>query len=114
MPLVAKDILKPKKIYLPSSADLPEEEKEWVVLEMGPMIGSDVVIVENFTTASGFQFDILAHRLLEWNVRDLDGDVAATTKDNIRRLPKDDLMFLMTEVTTEATVDSLPKELPSS
>lgn len=114
MPLIAQDTLKPKKIFLPTSKDLAEEEKEWVVLEVGEILGADVIDMDSFESVTAFKYHILCNRLLEWNVKDTDGEVAKINKDTVKRLPFEDLAFLMKEVDTEVEAVTLPKELPNS
>lgn len=110
MPLI-DETTERKQLFLPSSADLPEADKEWVVLDVGPITGKDLLTLDTVTNTITYKFNILCERLVEWSVKDANGDVAEIKPDNIRKLPVDDLIFLIGEFDKKAGIDSDPKGL---
>jgi hypothetical protein len=114
MPLLPSDLLKPTKFILPTSKDLPEAEQEWAVVEVGPILGEDFVKSANLTSASAYTYEILVNRILEWNVLDTDGTPALISTETVRRLPMEDLTFLMAEAIKGNEVVSDPKESPTN
>jgi len=98
MPLQKSNEGNYKKVFLPSSKDLAEDQKEWVVLEVGPMMGADMLEADTFDKPIGFKFEVLISRMQEWNVRDTDGEVAKMTPENIKRLNVEDLAYLITHM----------------
>lgn len=95
MPLQKKNEI--KKLTLPTSKDLPEAEKEWIVCEVGPLSGGDVIQMDNFRDYNDFMLNVLTRRIVEWNVKDGDA-IAKLTIDNVRQLPVDDMKFLIGEL----------------
>jgi len=98
MPLLKKN--ETKKFNLPTSKALPEAEQEWVVVEVGPLLGGEVMQMDNFADYNDFMLNVLTKRIKEWSV--MDGDkVAAITTDNVRQLPVEDMTLLIGEFLSE-------------
>jgi hypothetical protein len=91
MPLQKKP--EPVQLFLPSSNDLPEDQKEWVTLRVGQLLGGD--ILRSISDVESMMLSVLVGRIVEWNVRDLEGNVAAITAENVSMLPMEDLTFLL-------------------
>jgi len=95
MPLLKKN--EAKKFLLPSSKDLAEAEQEWALVEIGPLLGGEVMQTDNFTDRNDFMLNVLTKRIQEWSVKDGD-EIAEINTDNVRRLPVEDLTLLIGEM----------------
>ena len=94
MPLQKKSEI--KKLILPSSKDITEADKEWVLVECGPLMGGDMLNFDNFNNQNDFLAYILLHRIKEWSVKD-DTTIAPINIESLRRLKVDDTTYLLAE-----------------
>lgn len=101
-----------KRIELPSSKDEPiEDDRGWIVLETGAILAGDILNIKEMTTDAPLkmQFPILVNRIKEWNMKDVDGEVAAINESTVSRLAIEDLTILMGELfNSEGTGESAP------
>lgn len=109
-------LLKPneiKQLTLPSSDDLPDGDKEWVMLEVGPILGGDLFSSTTSKDPSALTINILAKRIKEWSVRGVDGNIAPITVDSLSHLNITDLAFLLNEFigNAEAATSTDPKAI---
>ena len=99
-----------KQLFLPTSKDLPEGDKEWVTIEVGPILGGDILNVAGNTDSSEMMLTMLLKRIKEWNVRDINNDIAPLSTESIKHLSMDDLSFLLSEfMGAEAATGTDPK-----
>lgn len=111
MPLVSPEEI--KKIYLSSSADLPEDKKEYVVMDVSPLKGGDLASIEDYQNAMVVNIQICAGRIREWNIYDgVDEDnqpkLAEINKVNVARLSFGDLAHLVQEMNKGESETALP------
>lgn len=99
MPLQQSNLVE-KRVDLPTSKDVPDEQKEYAVIEVGELTGGDMIYIEDFETKSPLSIltQVLPHRIKEWNVKDTDGSVAEINFNTVRRLPTEDLVFLIAAI----------------
>lgn len=105
-----------KKIYLPSTNDLAENEKAWVVLRLGKLLGGDIAEVTDFTSNAKVSLGVLASRIQEWNFED-NGQPVPINFENVCRMEGEDIGHLLNELKGDlAAVKTLadPKENAAS
>lgn len=100
-----------KQFYLPSTAQLPQEEQAWVKLDVGDLLAGEMI---DFATATGedgtmkmdFTIQILEKRIVEWNFTKADGTVEEVTIGNVRRMSANDLKYLMEQFQSKLSLSS--------
>ena len=111
MPLMKSNEI--KQLNLPSSDGVPEGDKEWVMLEVGPILGGDLFGSTASKDPSSLTINILAKRIKEWSVRGIDGEIAPISVESLSHLSVIDLAFLLDEFVgdTEAATSTDPKAI---
>lgn len=96
-------VTKTKRLYLPSTKDLPEEEKAWVEVK-DRLTGGDWV-ASAIGKDNAERTDIgLSMFIVNWNFTDAEGKVEPITPQSVHRLELEDYNFLGKEL-KEATKD---------
>jgi len=91
-----------KKVFLPSTSDLPETEKWWVLLKAGRILGGDMIDVAGIEDEDIKLKSLIANRIQDWNVTDND-QKAEINAANVSRLEPEDLALLITELELDKT-----------
>lgn len=97
---MAKNLAPPpelKKIYLPTTDNLPETERWWVQIKTGKLLGGDVLSVADVSDEDMALKQMITRRIVDWNVTDNDLK-AEITADNVSRLEPEDIKFLIIEL----------------
>lgn len=92
-----------KQFYLPSTAKLPEDQQAWVKMDVSPMNVRDHLLVQIGDTPSAVSIRILAARIRDWNVLEVDQTPLPINTDSILRLGQANLNYLAAQIPTEAT-----------
>lgn len=94
-----------KQVYLPSTANDPEDDRSWVKLDVGENLMADLEALNDAdknNTVSKVR--VLASRIKEWNYTNATGQPEPITFENVCKLAPTDLAFLLTikqEVATQ-------------
>jgi hypothetical protein len=108
----------PKKCELPSTANAPESERLWVVLDVSPLRIGDTYGFNTDMTQAQMGVSLLLQRIMEWNYTDEQGQAIPITTDTISWLAPDDVNFLRTKLDEASSqtglTDEAKKELPST
>lgn len=100
-----------KRLYLPSTKDLPEEEKAWVEVKDRLTGGDWVAAAVGKNNAE--RTDIgLAMFIVNWNFTDAEGKVDPITPETVHRLELEDYNFLGGELhaTSKDVISSVQGE----
>jgi hypothetical protein len=94
-----------KQFFLPSTSNLPQEDQAWVRMNVGEMLGGDIMdlIGENEVKPGAISCVILASRIKEWNFTKPDGIPEEIAVESVRRMEMADLAYLLQQFT-----DKLP------
>lgn len=74
--------------------ELSSDPTAYVVIQTGPVLGGDVVNVDDPENPMAISLAILAGRIKEWNFTEADGTPTPITLDNVMRLPMQDMTAL--------------------
>lgn len=86
-----------KQFYLPSTSSSPQEEQDWVKIDVGPETVADwQVITDTDQNYAVRQARIVVRRLVEWSFTDEQGNPAPITFENFWALPPADRLYLLT------------------
>lgn len=102
MPQLKQATSKINRYHLPSTASLPETEQAWVSMDIGEMLGGDVMdLMDGDKSGAGtLSCALLATRIKEWNFTE-DGTpntpVVPITADNVRGMQVEDLTYLLSQ-----------------
>lgn len=91
---VLKDKSEIKRVYLPSTESLPEEQKAFVDMEVGPMTTADIVGLDTNAGEVEMGVRMLAARIKGWNFTDEAGNEIEINFDNVKKLDIEDFTFL--------------------
>lgn len=100
MPIL-KDQSKVERFYLPSTEKLPEEEKAFVDLDIGPVITGDVVGADLEAGEVKVGVQMLTDRIKGWNYTNESGEPLEINFDNVKLLDMDDFVFLAQQLPTD-------------
>lgn len=92
-----------EKFYLPSTSGLDEEQRAWVVMDIGPMITADTLGIKENMGVMEVSLMMLARRIKEWNFTDealKPIDVSVTT---ISQMDLADVQFLSRQIPAGGT-----------
>jgi hypothetical protein len=98
MPLLETERL--QKIILPSTANLPADQQEWVVMDISQLKGADLDAIDENAEKNIMKFfgQIVTLRIREWNVTEANGELAELSAENIGRLPLEDRAHLYAQI----------------
>lgn len=86
-----------KQFYLPSTASLPQDQQDWVKIDVSPESVADwQVITDSDQNYAVRQSRIVVRRLVEWSFTDEQGNPAPITFENFWALPAADRLYLLT------------------
>lgn len=86
-----------QQLYLPSTANLPQDEQAWVKLDVGPESVADwQVITDGDQNYAVRQSRIIVNRIKEWNFVDEQGQPVPITFESFWALPAADRLYLLT------------------
>lgn len=88
-----------KQFMLPSTSSLPEADQAWVKMDVGQLLGGDVMdMLDGEKTGAGtLSCNMLASRIKEWNYTKPDGTPEDITAESVRRLDVQDLTYLLNQ-----------------
>lgn len=87
-----------KRIYLPSTSHLPEDQQAFIDLEVGKMTTGDIVGID--TSASEVEMGVimLVNRIKGWNFTDSNGNELEINLKNVQLLDVQDFTRLSEEL----------------
>lgn len=97
MPQLKQATTDMKQFMLPSTSALPEAEQAWVKMDVGELLGGEVMDLMddgNVNARGALSRAMLASRIKEWNFTGPDGTSDAITTENVRRMEMEDLSYL--------------------
>lgn len=86
-----------KQLYLPSTEHLTDDQKAWVVMEVGPLTAADLLSYDGAQTSGYNTVSSLVPRIKEWNIEE-DGVRVPITFETVKRLLLEDIMFLDSQI----------------
>lgn len=109
MPIVKTVEEELEQIYLPSTENAPNpEDRFWVVLDVSPAMGRDLLEVSSRDTAGMTLIKGVVSRLREWNYQQADGTVWPITVENVSKLLDiDEITFLNNKIKTRTMPQTL-------
>ena len=87
-----------RRFELPSTGTLPEDQRAWVEIDVGPSRPADwLAITDQDTNLMTRTARIIVNRITAWNfIDDKDGSPVPITFDNFWCLPDADRLYLLT------------------
>ena len=92
-----KNYVDVKRLVLPSTKHLPEEEQAWIEMDVSPRKAGDYLFA-NSPIAGEITFAIILSRIKDWNYTELNGDPVPVTIDAIKLLDAEDFRFLQDQI----------------
>jgi hypothetical protein len=86
-----------QQIILPSTLDLPEDQRAWVVMDVSPNKAGDYYNINNMVVGH-ITFAVLLERIKDWNYQDAEGEKLPITLDTLKRLNAQDFQFLQEQI----------------
>lgn len=114
MPQLKQLETKPQKFVLPSTAELPEADQAWVVLDVSPILTGDMIGMENIGGQIEISLSVLLNKITDWNYTEADGTTTPITLDNLKRLDVGDYMYLTAQLNGGKVPSSLTQEQKKS
>lgn len=102
-----------KRFELPTTANLPQEQRAWADLETGQLMVADVLAVHQDMTRNQASMVMLAQRIKSWNYMEKVGEkeqMVPITYENIGKLDVTDFFYLVEQV--ESAVEAVDGTLP--
>lgn len=93
-----------KKLSLPSTQGLPEDQQAWVVMDTSPLLTADTIDFSRSVSEMQASVMVLARRIKEWNLTEADGTACDITLDNLVRLEMGDVRFLSSQIEKDVPV----------
>lgn len=87
-----------ERLMLPSTEDKPENEREWVDINVNLLGGDILEAAEDNISNVRRAIMLLAALIKNWSFTEEDGEKTAITPDNVARLEATDLSFLVNKV----------------
>ena len=96
----------------PVKIAVPEEEWDWVVLEIGPVVAGDSFGMDPraATDPAASSVAVLANRIKEWSYTKHDGAREPINFDNVAKLDAEDYQYLILEVGGKKNVKPITDE----
>lgn len=94
MPNLAKKTVDIRRVYLPSTKDLPQDQQAWVELQVGKMTTEDMLVLDEEDTEHDAQATakVLSNRIKAWNFTEEDGTDIEISYEAVCRLDPVDYM----------------------
>ena len=88
-----------RKFYMPSTAELPQEEQGWVDLDISPINAQDFLEmdVSDGTKVRG-SVNVLIDRIKDWNFTEADGSPAKINSEGVTRLGMENINYLLAQL----------------
>lgn len=104
-----------KQFMLLSTSQLPESDQAWVKMDVGEMLGGDVMdLIDGDDVKAGtVSCAMLASRIKEWNFTKPDGTPEEITTENVRRMDMADLSYLLQQFPMPAKEQLSPDQKKS-
>lgn len=87
-----------QQLWLPSTADSPEEDKAWVTMDISPQKASDMLGFSTTMTEAEMGFSMIASRLKDWNYVDSQGEKLPININTLGLLKMEDFEFLQDSI----------------
>lgn len=89
-----------KRLYLPTTEHLPEDERAWVDVKDRMQLG-DMADASHGDTITEQGIISLSHYITAWNYTEADGSATPITTDTVRKLDYKDFLFLTDHYNTD-------------
>ena len=99
-----------KRLFLPTTATLPEADQAWVDMEVNPANVKDWLQTDPSGNLGKLSINILTDRIKNWNYTEEDGTAVPITADTIIRMGNTNLTFLAQQIETSSSTTLTAEE----
>ena len=99
-----------ERFYLPSTKDLPEDQKAFVDMETGKLTAGDIVGVDVKAGEVEIGVRMLASRIKGWNFTDEQGNPLEVNFETVQLIDMEDFAFLAQKIPQDLEKLSVPEK----
>lgn len=91
---------KQKQVFLPSTEELPEDQRAWVTMDISPLKTGDLAHSQDGASTAALIMDAVFGRIREWNFTDEEGTPLPITRHNFNAIGITDYNHMRDQIET--------------